>query len=180
MSVVTLKATPEVEVFPPVGDFVALFITDSFNLAMKDENGDTTIIGGVPNPIKQVEVTLSLGEITNLHTTPITITAAQLGLTAGKGAIIQQAQTLWQIDPDGTPFVDGGANIRVRNSAPNTVATIGTTITTATKKTFAIPESNQEELVDNGDYSITSTGAITGGGTNSYIKVTLFFIVLEI
>jgi len=179
MSIVTLKKTPEIEVFPPITDFVSLFVTDGGDLAMKDENGDTTIIGGLPNPVKKVEITLDLGEITNLHITPITVTGAELGLVAGKGSIIQQAQTLWQIDPDGTPFVDGGNLIKVNGSVA--VAAInGTQIAVASKKIFSVPTTTTEELIDNGDYTITASGAITGGGASSYIKVTLFFIILEI
>ncbi len=124
-----------------------------------------------------VEKILTRAEILDLHNTTINITALEMGLIAGQGALVFNQLTTWIVDPDGTAFaIDVAKLIIIDSPAGEPVANIPeAVIESATLETFQSPTTGIETLADQTEYDIDASGAITLGGANATITVTLFY-----
>lgn len=143
------------------------------------------IQGLTPNsPVtRSITVVLDKTDVNNLHTTPVSITPAQLGLSAGFGFNVDKEATLIVVDPNGTPFVAGFANtIDIKNSLGSNLCQISQGIIDETTKTTYNGGTAQkdEQIIDNTGITIDAGSAITGGVAESTITITLFYRVIAL
>lgn len=122
--------------------------------------------------------TLSKAQVNALDVTPVLITAEDLGLVAGEGALVDGAKVRWVIEPDGLPFILAALKlISVKNANNDLIGSLlEGQVTTAAKLTLKFPHSSSREVLENQTiYTITVDDPITDGGANSFISIQLFY-----
>ena len=151
-----------------------------FNSLEPTEKEVRPLSGGSDSSIVyKYEFVLDKADVNGLNATPITCTRAQLGLTGRQCPAIVQGNTQIDVACDGVPFVIGGDRLRLLNTNGDAIVAItGTQIESATILSAVVPSVNPDTLVldlINPALSLDATGAITNGGANSTIKVTVYY-----
>jgi hypothetical protein len=129
-----------------------------------------------PDGIEKVyEITLNKSEINTLHTTPIVIPVADLGVVLGQGYKILSVDV--EFDNDGDPFVmTGGQQIFIYDDTNYAVGLpyfeIDEFFVELPQPQWAITSNltHKTYIITNDDLKIDATDSISGGDTNATIK----------
>jgi hypothetical protein len=134
--------------------------------------------------IQAFEITLTKAQINDLHNTSVPITAADLGLSAHKGAKILRDFCEVAVYDDGTPFVAiDNRVIEIVNDYSQSVVVINTGLIETPYGAFHDLRNATLagiRIANNTGFNIEATGAITGGGDNSFIKIKLFYQLTDV
>ena len=152
------------------------------------------VFSSIPAPTMQsYSKVLSSSDILNMGApsyTAIGVTLGDLGLTGNQVAKIYPHLTEWYVYPDGTPFAEsiGGEQIVFRYMAGSSIITslpVNEFSFSATNIMMVSGVSNVGDRVihytiGNGYYFMVIGGSIINGGASAYIRVKLYYEILDI
>lgn len=128
-----------------------------------------------------IDVVLDKNDINNLHTTPITITNAMLGLEPGKGAKFLKEQLEVTIFTDGTDF-SSTRPIQIGNGELNDIMSLDNSLYASALPDGTYAGGGMTSFLTykvKDEYYITVADPITGGGDACYIKFRIYYHIVD-